>query len=96
MATLGAELERSVTDVNELAAAALGGASGSDAGGNPVPAIVRILNNQLQALTQVRLNDVQIVFERLRWGCRAPFCGEATNCPDGCRHSVLDCFDVAA
>lgn len=62
MATLGSELQRSVGEVNEVAEASLGSV-GDGPGGNPLPSIVRILNNQLQALTQVESRVGQLSAE---------------------------------
>lgn len=58
---LGAELQASVAHINDLNAATLGDTS------SPVGAIVRILNNQLQALTQVdnRVSDMSAELDRI-------------------------------
>jgi nuclear pore complex protein Nup62 len=44
---VGGELQAAVSNINDLNAAAMGDTS------SPVGAIIRILNNQLQALTQI-------------------------------------------
>jgi len=65
---LGGELQATVSSINELSAASLGEAS------TPLGAIVRILNNQLQALSQVegRVNDLGGELERLALAPPAP------------------------
>lgn len=58
---VGGELESAVASINDLNAASIGDSS------SPVGAIVRILNNQLQALTQIdnRVNDLATELERI-------------------------------
>jgi len=63
---LGNELHVTVTNVNELSAASMGDPS------NPLTAVVRILNNQLQALTQIegRIGELTSELERMSVAAR--------------------------
>eukprot|EP00955_Chlamydomonas_euryale_P116307 366410-Chlamydomonas_euryale.AAC.6 len=64
--SLGTELQSAVANINDLNAAAVGDTS------SPVGAVVRILNNQLQALTQIdtRASDLNAELERIAAGAR--------------------------